>query len=72
MQYYIEGDFVNSVMWSEACLRAVPDWPYAFLAMHSIAAAYHKAGLTRMADTWARSAVAAAPFFEPARSYLMP
>ena len=71
MLFYWEGDYIHSVLWNEWCLQEVPDWPYSFLAMHSIAASYHKAGYFKMADQWARSALGNAPYFEPARSFLM-
>jgi len=72
MEFFYEEDFIASVRWSEMCLHSVPDWDYAFLAMHSLAAAYHKAGLLKMADVWARKAVEKAPFFEPSRTFLLP
>lgn len=71
MKCYHQGDFINAVLWSELCLTEVPDWPYSFLAMHSIAASYHKAGLLQMADHWARKSVSTAPFFEPPRSFII-
>ena len=71
MEYYHKGDYINSVVCSERCLHEDPDWPYSFLAMHSIAAAYHRAGLFIMADWWARRTVQKAPFFEKTRSFFL-
>jgi hypothetical protein len=72
MECFYQGDYINSVIWSERCLNDAPDWAYSFLAMHSIAAAYHHAGLLVMADMWARRTIQTAPFFELTRSFLLP
>lgn len=71
MIMFHKGDFIKAVAWNELCLQEFPDWTYSFLAMHSIAASYHKAGVLSMADTWARLALDHAPFFEPSRTFLL-
>lgn len=71
MLLYAEGDFISAVIWNEKCLNEAPDWPYGFLAMHSIAACYHKAGVPKMADFWARIVLERAPFFQPSQGFLL-
>ena len=70
MASYYDGDYISAVLWNETCLREAPDWPYGFLAMHNIAATYHKAGLLKMADLWARKTYEMAPFFDAVRCFI--
>ena len=70
MASYYDGDYISAVLWNETCLREAPDWPYGFLAMHNIAATYHKAGLLKMADQWARKTYEMAPFFDAVRCFI--